>query len=286
MSRSETQPTPHTADPADARQDHAAHGVPAGPGRAALLRHVGLTLADDALELALTHRSFAYEHGGLPTNERLEFLGDSVLGIVITDQLYRDHPDLPEGQLAKLRASVVNMHALAAVGTGLGLGDLLLLGRGEELTGGRAKASIVADAVEALLGALYLQHGLEAVRSVVLRLFHELLVAAPRLGAGLDWKTSLQELSASGGTGVPTYEVEETGPDHDKTFTAHALIGGAALGSGTGHTKKQAEQLAAAEAYRALVDGTDRSNDGAAGGTGDTPGDTPSDTAGRRAGAS
>lgn len=223
------------------------------PSREALLRHVGLDLAAESLELALTHRSYAYEHGGLPTNERLEFLGDSVLGIIITDELYRTHPDLPEGQLAKLRASVVNMHALAAVGHELRLGELLLLGHGEELTGGRNKASIVSDGVEALLGALYLQHGIEPVRGAVLRLFHGLLTAAPRLGAGLDWKTSLQELSAGAGDGAPRYEVDETGPDHDKTFTARAVIAGEVRGEGTGHTKKQAEQLAAAEAYRVLI---------------------------------
>jgi ribonuclease-3 len=182
-----------------------------------------------------------------------------VLGIIITDELYRTHPDLPEGQLAKLRASIVNMHALAAVGHTLGLGELLLLGRGEELTGGRTKASIVSDAVEALLGALYLQHGIEPVRAAVLRLFRELLVAAPRLGAGLDWKTSLQELAASRSRGVPAYQVDEVGPDHDKTFTAHAVIAGEVLGEGVGHTKKQAEQLAAAEAYREILD---RSGDG------------------------
>lgn len=243
LSRSE----PADADSA-AQQDRTDH-----PERAALLRRVGLQLDDESFELALTHRSYAYEHGGLPTNERLEFLGDAVLGIIITDELYRAHPDLPEGQLAKLRASIVNMHALAAVGQTLGLGQLLLLGRGEELTGGREKASIVSDAVEALLGALYLQHGLEPVRGAVLRLFHDLLTAAPRLGAGLDWKTSLQELSAEAGTGVPSYDIDESGPDHDKTFTARAVIAGEALGEGTGHTKKQAEQLAAAEAYRALV---------------------------------
>jgi ribonuclease-3 len=226
------------------------------PGRAALLQRVGLDLAADSLELALTHRSYAYEHGGLPTNERLEFLGDSVLGIIITDELYNSHPDLPEGQLAKLRASIVNMHALAAVGHTLGLGELLLLGHGEVLTGGREKASIVSDAVEALLGALYLQHGLEPVRAAVLRLFRDLLTAAPRLGAGLDWKTSLQEIAASQSLGVPAYEIADTGPDHDKTFTARAIVGGQTLGEGVGHTKKQAEQLAAAQAYRELVDDT------------------------------
>lgn len=225
--------------------------------RAALLAHIGLPLSDERFELALTHRSYAYENGGLPTNERLEFLGDSVLGVVITDELYRTHPDLPEGQLAKLRASIVNMHALASVGASLGLGELLLLGRGEELTGGREKESIVADAVEALLGALYLQHGLEPVRESILRLFKGLLTAAPRLGAGLDWKTSLQELSATAGCGAPVYQIDESGPDHDKTFVARAVVGGRPLGEGVGHTKKQAEQLAAAEAYRTLVDEAD-----------------------------
>ncbi|MEO7124922.1 MAG: ribonuclease III [Nakamurella sp.] len=227
-----------------------------GEARLALLQRVGLDLAADSLELALTHRSYAYENGGLPTNERLEFLGDSVLGIIITDELYRTHPDQPEGQLAKLRASIVNMHALAAVGHTLGLGQLLLLGRGEELTGGREKPSIVSDAVEALLGALYLEHGIEPVREAVLHLFHGLLMAAPRLGAGLDWKTSLQELSAGHSMGVPSYDVDETGPDHDKTFTAHSVVGGDVLGEGVGHTKKQAEQLAAAQAYRVIMDRT------------------------------
>jgi ribonuclease III len=243
------------SDPTDVSS--AASAEPADPkGRAALLQRVGLDLAADSLELALTHRSYAYEHGGLPTNERLEFLGDSVLGIIITDELYNSHPDLPEGQLAKLRASIVNMHALAAVGHTLGLGELLLLGHGEVLTGGREKASIVSDAVEALLGALYLQHGLEPVRAAVLRLFRDLLTAAPRLGAGLDWKTSLQEIAASQSLGVPAYEIADTGPDHDKTFTARAIVGGQTLGEGVGHTKKQAEQLAAAQAYRELVDDT------------------------------
>ncbi len=228
----------------------------AGSARAALLDRVGLPLEPELFELALTHRSYAYENGGLPTNERLEFLGDSVLGIIITDELYRRHPDFPEGKLAKLRASIVNMHALAGVGTDLGLGELLLLGHGEELTGGRQKPSIVSDAVEALLGALYLQHGLEPVRAAVLRIFAGLLRAAPQLGAGLDWKTSLQELSAATSAGVPEYRVDDEGPDHDKTFTAHVVVGGDTLGSGVGHTKKEAEQKAAAKAYRALSDQT------------------------------
>ncbi|MEQ3554807.1 ribonuclease III [Pseudonocardia nematodicida] len=231
--------------------------------RSPLLSALGVELDPELLTLALTHRSYAYEHGGLPTNERLEFLGDSVLSIVVTERLYRDHPDLPEGQLAKLRASVVNMHALAGVAAalpapegpaGTGLGAYLSLGRGEELTGGRTKASILADATEALLGAVYLQHGLEPSRELVHRLFADLLHGAPLLGAGLDWKTSLQELTAAGGHGVPEYRIDEEGPDHLKVFTATAVVGGRDLGSGEGRTKKEAEQKAAEIAWRALSD--------------------------------
>ncbi len=213
---------------------------------------LGVELSDELVVLALTHRSFAYENGGLPTNERLEFLGDSVLGVVVTDVLYRTHPDLPEGKLAKLRASVVNMHALAGVGRQMGLGDQLRLGRGEELTGGRDKSSIVADAVEAVIGAVYLQHGLDLTREVIRRLFGELLTAAPQLGAGLDWKTSLQELSAGCGLGVPEYRVTEQGPDHAKEFAATVVLSGSAHGSGIGRTKKEAEQAAAAATYTRL----------------------------------
>jgi ribonuclease-3 len=217
-----------------------------------LSAELGVELDAELTVLALTHRSFAYEHGGLPTNERLEFLGDSVLSIVVTDALYHDHPDLPEGRLAKLRASIVNMHALAGVGRKMGLGDMLRLGRGEELTGGRDKASIVADAVEAVLGAVYLQHGLEVARTVVLHLFSGLMATAPMLGAGLDWKTSLQELSAARGLGVPEYRVTEEGPDHAKMFAAGVLLGGQQHGTGAGRTKKEAEQQAASAAFTAL----------------------------------
>lgn len=217
-----------------------------------LFTQLGVDLDVELAVLALTHRSFAYEHGGLPTNERLEFLGDSVLGIVVTDALYHDHPDLPEGRLAKLRASIVNMHALAGVGRTMGLGQMLRLGRGEELTGGRDKASIVADAVEAVLGAVYLQHGLDVARTVVHNLFADLLADAPGLGAGLDWKTSLQEMSAAQGLGVPEYRVTEEGPDHAKSFEAAVLLTGTVYGSGAGRTKKEAEQQAAAAAFTAL----------------------------------
>ncbi|HKS99231.1 MAG TPA: ribonuclease III [Rugosimonospora sp.] len=215
----------------------------------------GVAIDADLLDRALTHRSYAYENGGLPTNERLEFLGDSVLGVVITTALYHAHPDLPEGQLAKLRASVVNMRALADVARGLGpfgLGPYLLLGKGEETTGGRDKASILADTLEALIGAIYLQHGLDSVAKVIRRLFDPLMVEAAGRGAALDWKTSLQELTASLGLGVPEYRVEETGPDHAKVFTAWVVVAGKRYGGADGRSKKEAEQRAAAAAWREL----------------------------------
>ena len=215
-------------------------------------------LDPELLERALTHRSYAYENGGLPTNERLEFLGDAVLGVVVTETLYRTHPDLSEGRLAKLRAAVVNARALAEVGRGIGLGEHVKLGRGEESTGGRQKASIVSDTVEAVIGAIHLSDGGLAVSSeVVHRLFDPLIEAASALGAGLDWKTSLQELSAERGLGVPEYVIEDDGPDHMKTFTAQVRVGGVLYGHGVGRSKKEAEQAAAETAYRELAPADD-----------------------------
>jgi ribonuclease-3 len=213
---------------------------------------LGYRLEPALLVRALTHRSYAYENGGLPTNERLEFLGDSVLGLVVTDTLYRTHPDLPEGQLAKLRAAVVNSRALAGVSRGLDLGAFIRLGRGEEGTGGRDKASILADTLEAVIGAVYLDQGLDAASELVHRLFDPLIEESSNLGAGLDWKTSLQELTATEGLGVPEYVVTETGPDHEKTFTAAARVGGVEYGTGTGRSKKEAEQQAAEAAWRSI----------------------------------
>ncbi len=216
----------------------------------------GVSLEPELLERALTHRSYAYENGGLPTNERLEFLGDSVLGVVITTALFRNHPDLPEGQLAKLRASVVNMRALADVARGLGpdgLGAYLLLGKGEESTGGRDKASILADTLEALLGAIYLQYDLDTATIVIRRLFDPLMAESAGRGAALDWKTSLQELTAALGLGVPEYRIEGTGPDHLKTFTAWVVVAGNRYGGAEGRSKKEAEQRAAESAWRELT---------------------------------
>lgn len=216
---------------------------------------LGVDVEPELLEQALTHRSYAYENGGLPTNERLEFLGDSVLGLVVTDALYRTHPELPEGQLAKLRAAVVNMRALADVARGLGIGADVRLGRGEESTGGRGKSSILGDTLEALLGAVYLDSGLDAAADLVHRLFDPLIEEAATLGAGLDWKTSLQELTATEALGVPEYTVTETGPDHEKVFDAVVILGGQAFGEGSGRSKKEAEQEAAASAWRAIRTG-------------------------------
>jgi ribonuclease-3 len=223
--------------------------------RAALLEALGVDLPDELLTIALTHRSYSYENGGLPTNERLEFLGDAVLGLIITEELFHRHPDRSEGDLAKLRASVVNTQALADVGRQLtddGLGFYLLLGKGEENSGGKDKSSILADGVESLLGAIYLAHGVTVAHDVILRLFSDLLDTAPTLGAGLDWKSSLQELTVARGMGVPSYLVTSTGPDHDKEFTATVVVMDTDHGKGVGRTKKEAELKAAAAAWNAL----------------------------------
>jgi ribonuclease III len=223
-----------------------------------LTKALGITLDPELLRRALTHRSFAYEHGGLPHNERLEFLGDSVLGLVITETLYRQHPELPEGRLAKLRASVVNMRAVADVARALGsgghdgLGSYVLLGRGEEVTGGRDKTSILADTMEALLGAIFLEHGVDLAARVIHDLFDPLLDDVATQGAGLDWKTSLQELTALLGLGVPEYEISYAGPDHARIFAARANVAGELFEECTGRNKKEAEQKAAASAWQLL----------------------------------
>ena len=217
-----------------------------------VLKELGIDLEPQLYRLAVTHRSWAYENGGVPTNERLEFLGDAVLGVVVTEHLYLSFPDEPEGILAKLRAAVVNAQSLAAVARSLDLGHELLLGRGEATTGGRDKASILADTLEAVIGAVFLQCGIAPAGQFVHALFDAVVEDAATLGAGLDWKTSLQELSATLGLGVPTYQVTESGPDHDKRFEAYAVVGEERHGPGHGLNKKQAEQEAAAFAFGAL----------------------------------
>jgi ribonuclease-3 len=227
-------------------------GVNASGDPAELQRVLGVAIFPASLERALTHRSYAYENGNLPTNERLEFLGDSVLGLVVTDTLYTGYPNLPEGQLAKLRAAVVQMGALAEVARELRLGAFIRLGKGEEVTGGRDKPSILADTLEAVIGAVYIDCGLAEATALVHRLFDPVIKRAAQLGAGLDWKTSLQELTAVETLGVPEYQVSESGPDHQKSFRAEVRVGGQVLGSGAGRTKKAAEQQAAEAAWTAI----------------------------------
>ncbi len=220
---------------------------------AVLTGRIGVAIDPELLVLSLTHRSFAYENGGLPTNERLEFLGDAVLGIVVTDKLYRDHPELPEGALAKMRASCVSQRALAIVARDLGLGAFVLLGKGEQTTGGADKDSILCDSLEALFGAVYLSHGIDVAREVILKLVGPSLVRAATAGDALDWKTALQEACAAQGLPAPIYDVVGEGPDHARTFTATVLIDGEARGTGVGSAKKIAEQEAAQHAHAALT---------------------------------
>ena len=220
-------------------------------GLEALDRALGLSFRDAELrEASLTHRSFAFEHDLTITNERLEFLGDAVLGLVVTDLAYRTYP---EGQLAKLRAAIVNMTALADVARDLDLGSVVLLGKGEEGSGGRDKASILADALEAVFGAVYLDLGLDAARELIERLFAPRMEAYVRGEGDRDYKTILQELASQQLRALPVYHIEERGPDHQKEFTATVVIGGETLGTGVGRSKKEAEQQAAREAHARLA---------------------------------
>ena len=219
--------------------------------RAALTEKLGVDIDPELLSLALTHRSYAYENGGIPHNERLEFLGDSVLGQAVTVRLFTRHPELEEGGLAKRRASVVSTVALAEVARRIGLGAHVRLGRGEILTGGRDKDSILADTMEALIGAAFLSAGPEASTAMVLRLVEPLLADPERYGAAMDPKTSLQEIAARLGLLAPVYTVDATGPDHDRRFTATVIVGELAT-TGSGSSKKQAEMAAALTAWREL----------------------------------
>jgi len=217
-----------------------------------LAAELSIDISPELLELALTHRSFAYENGGVAHNERLEFLGDSILGQAVTVMLYTTNPHLDEGELAKRRASLVSSVALAEVARTIGLGRFIRLGRGEELTGGRDKSSILADTVEAVIGAAYLDAGGEAATDLVLRLIMPLMDNPERFGAAMDPKTSLQELAAALGRGVPSYIVTDSGPDHSKRFRAVVVLGKEEIASGEGTSKKQAEMAAALDAWTLL----------------------------------
>ncbi len=208
------------------------------------------------LRAALIHRSYTAEHEDAESNERLEFLGDAILQMVITDHLYERYPQMPEGEMAKVRAALVSGDELAAIATRLGLGDHLLLGRGEEATGGREKDSILADAMEAVLAAVYLDAGLEQVRTVILDLWRGRVAVRARSPGRMDYKTRLQEVLAPVGQ-RPAYEVDDEGPDHEKQFSAMVAVGGRVIGRGVGRSKKEAEQQAAREALAQLEEGGD-----------------------------
>ncbi|PWH05499.1 ribonuclease III [Brachybacterium endophyticum] len=221
--------------------------LPLFPDQGAQLTQSGL------LDLALTHRSYSYEHEQIPHNERLEFLGDAVLQLAVTEELYTVHPGLPEGDLAKRRSATVNTRALALIGRRIHLGSYVKLGRGEDLSGGRDKASILADTMEALIGAVHLSCGQDVSRRYVLDLLRPLLESDEILEAGYDFKTRLQEIAAETGT-VPIYEITEAGPEHAKTYTAEATITGVVTASGQGASKKDAELAAAQHAVRSVLD--------------------------------
>ena len=219
-----------------------------------LSARLGYTFHDRALlRRAMAHRSWCSEVGGEASNERLEFLGDAVLGWVVADIVYRRHTDLPEGKLTDLRKSVVNAKALAEVAASIDIGPRLLLGRGEDHAGGRHKSSILSDALEAVLGAVYLDGGVEAARELIEHLFSERLSRAVATLDRLDHKTLLQEISARLYDVAPVYVVSDSGPDHDKHFVATAIIAGRSLGRGEGRSKKVAEQGAAEEACSILL---------------------------------
>jgi ribonuclease III len=219
---------------------------------AALTRRLGIDRDVARLEVALTHRSYAFERGGISHNERLEFLGDAVLGLVVTDLIYRWYPDLAEGEMAKLRSSTVNMPVLAEMARSIDLGNYILLGKGEELSGGRDKTSILADAFEALLGALFVDCGWEYTKGLIERLFADHIRNHVEKGVVRDFKTNLQEVTVQTHGMMPEYRVSWTGPDHAKTFRASVFVGGAELGAGAGRSKKEAEQGAAREALQHL----------------------------------
>jgi len=229
----------------------------------------------DRLALAVTHRSYCAENAGYISNERLEFLGDAVLSIVVTDHIFATYAEMPEGELAKVRASVVSAVTLAEVAGELRLGDAVRLGKGEDASGGRLKGSILADAMEAVLGAVYIDGGIDAARPLIIGLLEERIASAAIGPGGLDYKTQLQELAARHLEQLPVYELRDEGPDHEKQFFATVLLDGTAQGAGEGRSKKQAEQAAAHAALLRLaqdIEGMQTGNDAGAGGSApDTP---------------
>jgi ribonuclease-3 len=226
------------------------------PDIAALQKTLGVILSDSGLlEQALVHSSFINENPGyhLSHNERLEFLGDAVLDCIVAEKLYRDWPDLNEGEMTKLRAALVRRDTLAAIARGINLGDFLYMGKGEEASGGRSKAPNLAGALEAVIAAIYLDRGWENTREIIIKLYGDKWLNVARQGTGLDYKSKLQEITQSKLQFTPSYRlIEETGPDHAKSFIVEVFIGSRILGSGTGKSKKLAETDAARNALEKL----------------------------------
>jgi ribonuclease-3 len=244
-----------------------------------LSENLGWTFHDpELLRRAMAHRSWCAENPGTDSNERLEFLGDAVLGLIVTAYVYRLYPELPEGHLAQVRASVVNAATLAEAAEELEIGAALLLGKGEDQSSGREKPTILADAMEAVIGAVYLDGGWEAAETLVLGVLGSRIADAAAGPGAHDFKTRLQELAAHRFDELPKYVVQGDGPDHAKHFTATVWLRGRALGSGQGRSKKQAEQAAARVAWATLAAeqhpagelGTERRAEG-------TPADTTAD---------
>jgi ribonuclease-3 len=248
------------------------------PGRAVeeLAARLGHDFADlDRLALAVTHRSFCAENAGYVSNERLEFLGDAVLSIVVTDHIFAAYAEMPEGELAKVRASVVSAVTLAEVAGELRLGDAVRLGKGEDASGGRLKASILADAMEAVFGAVYIDGGIDAARPLIIGLLEDRIALAAIGPGGHDHKTQLQELAARTLEQLPVYELRDEGPDHEKRFFATVLLDGVVHGSGEGRSKKQAEQSAARAALLMLTQDIEGTHAGNEAGAGASPGAAP-----------
>ena len=220
----------------------------------ALSAKLGVEINRELLKLAMTHRSYSYEHGNIPNNERLEFLGDSVLGFVVTSHIYETLTGLPEGEMTKVKNAVVSARALAIVAADLGLGEYLLLGKGELATDGRNKPNLLADAFEAILGAAYISSGFDAARALVEKFVFPLLDNPDEIRANSDPKTTLQERIQALGRGTPTYKTRFEGPDHDRDYFSILLINGEEISHGEGRTKKNAETEAAIKALEALVD--------------------------------
>ncbi|MCF2707109.1 ribonuclease III [Arcanobacterium haemolyticum] len=216
------------------------------------LERWGAEISRPMLRLALTHRSFAYEHDE-PHNERLEFLGDSILGLIVADKVFREYPHASEGDMSRMKTYAVSEPALADIARALDLGEFIRLGRGEKLSGGRDKDSILSDTVEALIAATYVENGMEVTTRVVDRLVAQKILDASVLGPNLDWQTSFEELAhAQGYEGTLQFDITSEGPDHARIFTAHGHMGGRAWGTGRGTSQRKARHKAAEASFKML----------------------------------